>query len=228
MNPWKTLQLFSTRLDQTGGARLAPSSAADSNCPSASATHRIMPASAVIVVTRIWIQDQVFQLRVYYQTLLSEVFKIQKASGMKCMIKNVTLQHVFFPSFRSLYLILCNDWIWNSHQHAFIILCVCFLIWDISGIKTGPAFVQTWLRSEGPGAARPDVLVLLLPPRKWSFNYLARERWGFITIPPGNGGANGALCCIFPLRRGRLITWWISENRSRVKHATLSRLSPVC
>lgn len=77
-------------------------------------------------------------------------------------------------------------------------------------------------------AACPDVLILHLPLRKWGFNYLARERWGFITIPPGNGGANGVLCCIPPLRRGRLITWWISENRSIVKHATLSTLSPVC
>lgn len=86
----------------------------------------------------------------------------------------------------------------------------------------------TWLCCEGPGAARPGVLVLLLPPHKWGFNYLARERWGFITIPPGNGGANGAPCCIFPLCHGRLITWWISLNRSIVKHATLRRLSPVC
>lgn len=85
-----------------------------------------------------------------------------------------------------------------------------------------------WLHRDGPRAACPDVLILHLPLRKWGFNYLARERWGFITIPPGNGGANGVPCCIPPLRHGRLITWWISENRSIVKHATLSTLSPVC
>lgn len=82
--------------------------------------------------------------------------------------------------------------------------------------------------AEKDWVACPDVLILHLLLCKWGFNYLARERWGFITIPPGNGGANGVACRISPLRRGCLITWWISENRSIVKHATLSTLSPIC
>lgn len=80
------------------------------HCQSAWVTHQITPAS--VVATRIWLRDWVFQLRVYYQALLSAVFTIQEGPGLK----SVTLfERVFFPpSFRSLGFILCDDRLWTS------------------------------------------------------------------------------------------------------------------
>lgn len=59
------------------------------HCQSAWVTHQITPAS--VIVTRIWLRDQVFQLRVYYQALLSAVFTIQEGPGLKSVTKNITL-----------------------------------------------------------------------------------------------------------------------------------------
>lgn len=149
-NKWspERLWLFSTHLDQTRGAQPAPPSAADSNCPSAWATHQIMLAS---IVTRIWLQDRVFHLRVYYRTLLSEVFTIQEASGLKSVIKNITLNMVF----SCLGFILCDDRIWTSCEHAFIILCVCFLILGIKNRASLCANMAAQWRTQSSSSTHP-------------------------------------------------------------------------
>lgn len=121
--PLKYSLVCSTCLGPNGGARPAPLSLSDKNCPSAWLTHQIMSASAV--VKRICLCYRVFQMRVYY-------FKVQD-SWRQSVIKNMT--HPNGPSSlsggpfmtRRVFFRLSNC-IWTFHWHSLIALCVYLFV----------------------------------------------------------------------------------------------------